>query len=351
MNVRLLILSAIVILMLGGCRKDPHMQVYIDNMNAEKRLLEDTMYDLQYDYENKVAEVEKLRQELEKVKSGGTSVLSSPDSSSSGGQSGSDAPRDLFPETPDLKPPTIDPGTPSESKAGSGGGGEKKKPSQNDADEDNLQPPQLDLGKEKSVSAAAMPLNQQITRLYVNPARTGGLQRDQRPGDDGVVLVVEPRNNENTFVPVAGRISVVLLDPESRRRVARWEFSKEQIAVALQKNRSTRGIELKMPWQDTPPTESRVHLFVRYWLPDGQAVQGDREITLAPHGQLTARWTPRTEKRTDPPSRRVNVAEKQDTAAPAAANDAQGRNETTDPQNVVPPHAKQARLPQWRPYR
>ena len=70
MNVRLLLLPAIVVVLLTGCRKDPYMQVYIDNMNAEKRMLEDTLYDLQYDYDSKVAEVEKLRKELEQSQIG-----------------------------------------------------------------------------------------------------------------------------------------------------------------------------------------------------------------------------------------------------------------------------------------
>ncbi len=351
MNVRLLILPVIVILMLGGCRKDPHMQVYIDNMNAEKRLLEDTMYDLQYDYEDKVAEVEKLRQELEALKSGDPSVLSQPDASSSSDRSGNAAPRDLFPGVPDLKPPTIKQGTPS----GSGSGSGKKKPARSDGEEeDGLEPPKLDLGTEGSVSAAAVPLDQRIASVYVNPSRTGGLQRDQRAGDDGVVLVFEPRNKANEFVPAAGRVSVVLLDPETRRRVARWEFSEEQTAEALQKARTTRGIELKMPWKGTPPDKSRLHLFVRYWLPGGKTVQGDRKITIAPHGQLTSRWTPRTENRPAPPSRRVNVAEKQDGAAPAdAKSDAQTQDhpDAADPPRAAAPHARQARLPQWRPYR
>ena len=75
-------------------------------MNAEKRLLEDTMYDLQYDYDTKVAEVEKLRQELEELRAGGASRLSSPGSSREG--TGSGGTRELYPEIPDLSPPTID---------------------------------------------------------------------------------------------------------------------------------------------------------------------------------------------------------------------------------------------------
>ena len=55
MSVRLLLTAGLATLLLGGCRNDPHMQLYIDNVNAEKRLLEDTLYDLQYDYECKIA--------------------------------------------------------------------------------------------------------------------------------------------------------------------------------------------------------------------------------------------------------------------------------------------------------
>ena len=314
------------------------MQVYIDNMNAEKRLLEDTMYDLQYDYDTKVAEVEKLRQELEELQ-GGTS---SREGSGSGGT------RELYPEIPDLSPPTIDQGSPS----GEGTGGDAPG---GDVEMDDLEPPKLDLGTEKdSLSVVPMPLDQQVTKLHVHPTHTGGLQQDKKPGDDGIVVVFEPRNREDDFVPMASRVSVVLLDPETRERVARWELSKEQTEVALQKARTGRGIELHMPWQDTPPSKSRLHLFVRYWLPDGTAVQGDREITITPNGQLAARWTPRTEQRPAPP-RRLNVADTLDqtTEATGSSPDSSQRSDARDtPRSQdTPPTARQAQLPQWRPFR
>ena len=53
MSVRFLLTSAIILTLLRRCRPNPHLQVYIDSMNAEKRLLEDTLYELQYDYETK----------------------------------------------------------------------------------------------------------------------------------------------------------------------------------------------------------------------------------------------------------------------------------------------------------
>lgn len=344
MNVRLLLLPAVVLLLLTGCRKDPYMQVYIDNMNAEKRMLEDTLYDLQYDYEQKVAEVDQLRDELEAMQAGGSSVLA-PGSDRSGSGGGESTPRDRFPEDYNLDLPDldIDQGTPS-------GPDEQDRTPPDDAG-----PPPLDLGEDETFSALPVPLNQDITRLYLNAAHTGGLDQDEQPGDDGIVVVFQPRNDDDEFVPSAGRVSVVLLDPETRQRVARWEISKEETEMALQKARAARGIELSMPWNDTPPAKSRLHLFVRYWLADGQAIQADREITITPSGQLAARWTPRTEQRSDPPQR-LQMAEDGGRTAPLTNDpDASGApsrwNAARSESSATGPPARQAGLPRWRPYR
>ena len=114
MSVRFLLTAGLATLLLGGCRNDPHMQVYIDNVNAEKRLLEDTLYDLQYDYECKIQEVEKLRSEVTQLKSGATTGgTSRPATGSSRKSDTPSAPGDkMFPDIPDLKPPTVEPGTP-----------------------------------------------------------------------------------------------------------------------------------------------------------------------------------------------------------------------------------------------
>ena len=220
---------------------------------------------------------------------------------------------------------------------------------------DDLEPPQLDLGDGAPLSTIPLPADQQITSLHLDPTLTGGLQQDEQPGDDGIVVVFQPRNADNHFVPTPGRVSVVLLDPETRRRVARWEISEQQTQVALQQSRAGRGIELNMPWQDKPPLQSHLHLFVRYWLPDGKAVQADREITITPNGQLAARWTPRTEQRPDSP-KRWNVADNQEPApaspAPRSAHSRlQDGWETSHTPGTTTPAPRQAGLPQWRPYR
>ncbi len=153
-----------------GCRNNPHTQLYIDNVNAEKRLLEDQLYELQFDYEAKIDELEQLREDNARLRQGdgvlpsdsrrpSSSVLGSgtpgaaPNGSSAIGSgvtgNGSESPIPI----PDLGPPKIEPGDTVDPPAGnseeSGDGG-----ATGDGLE-NLAPPKLDFGTEAGEPTAA----------------------------------------------------------------------------------------------------------------------------------------------------------------------------------------------------
>jgi hypothetical protein len=150
MSMRLLLAAGLATLLLGGCRYDPHMQLYIDNVNAEKRLLEDTLWDLQYDYECKIQEVDKLRGELAQLKSGETTAGSRRSETPS-------APGERpFPGIPELEPPTVEPGVPEPAR-------DSQEPAPRKLDDlDDLEPPTLDLGDEKrDLSAGPKPVPHQ----------------------------------------------------------------------------------------------------------------------------------------------------------------------------------------------
>lgn len=145
MNVRLLLSAMLWVLLLSGCRRDPYTRIYIENMNAEKRLLEDTLYELQYDYETKVAEVERLRERLEELKSGGAGAT---ETGNSNERSRGREPRDLFPRIPDLKPPTVESGgegeTESQGEESEPGSGPNEQSKPQPEDESPV-PPKLEL--------------------------------------------------------------------------------------------------------------------------------------------------------------------------------------------------------------
>ena len=161
MSVRFLLTAGLTLSLLCGCRRDPRMQVYIENVNAEKRMLEDTLYDLQYDYETKLKEVERLQAEVARLK--GTST----GGSATGGAAKVKAPSapgsDLFPDIPELKPPTVESGTPDTEKTTPGNvkttpnqGKSPPKPSPRELEDmDDLEPPKLELPEENGTESVA----------------------------------------------------------------------------------------------------------------------------------------------------------------------------------------------------
>jgi hypothetical protein len=342
---------------LAGCRTAPYVNSHLETVNSEYRQLEDYVYCLEEDNA-------RLQRQLEDCKAArpGTG------DSSSGEREG------LFRrklrstpngDSPELAPPTIDPGTPSDPSDPAETPPRRStlnKPAADDPPENlDLAPPSIELPAPESAPKPteppatlpapakpeplppATPTDTKITHLFLNPIMTGGSDLDSRPGDDGLSVVIEPRNAADEYVPQAGTISIVVLDPSKageEARVARWNFDLSATQQKLKTSSAARGIQLQMPWPATPPTAERLQLFVRYETADGRKLQTDREIFLASPGQLSQRWTPRPAERQRPagsePTPQVAL-QPQPASAPSPANPAAAPN-------LLAP-------PTWSPYR
>ncbi|HTN77440.1 MAG TPA: hypothetical protein VL096_19410, partial [Pirellulaceae bacterium] len=151
----------------------------------------------------------------------------------------------------------------------------------------------------KKIPADAEAIDPQVSRLFINPFHTTGIDTDQQPGDDAIKVLFEPRNAAERFVPLAGEVSIVLLDPAKSgdaARVARWDLSKQRVGEGLIEARPQHGIKLELPWPEQPPQHGKLSLFVRYTSPDGQTTEATSDIFVSVAGQLSQRWTPRHEK-------------------------------------------------------
>jgi hypothetical protein len=333
---RLPAIVALGLLALAGCRTAPYVNSHLETVNAEYRQLEDYVYCLE-------DENAKLTRELEACKEGRPGVTP-PERGERGGlfrrnlrgRPGSE-------DSPELSPPTIDPGTmeppaievpdipsetpPRRSTLNRPAGEAGETPEKLDLDPPSVELPAPESSEPTPARPAApepipstKPADTKITHLHLSPVMTGGADLDGRPGDDGLTVVIEPRNAGDEFVPEAGAVSVVVLDPSKAgeaARVARWNFAAAETREKLASSAAARGIRLQMPWPATPPASQRLHLFVRYETADGRQLQTDREIFLTPQGQVSERWTPRPVERqrpaaTPPPQ----VAQQPKTAVP-----------------------------------
>jgi hypothetical protein len=211
---------------------------------------------------------------------------------------------------------------------------------------DNLPAPSAPAAPARPESLPpSSPTDTKITHIFLNPILTGGANLDSTPGDDGLSVVVEPRNAADEYVPRAGAVSIVVLDPSKageEARVARWNFDLAATQQKLQTGAAPRGIKLQLPWPAGAPASERLHLFVRYETADGRLVQTDREVFLTPPGQLSQRWTPRPADRQRP----AIAAERASAEPPQIARQPQ-------PGPALPSGAAPNLLapPTWSPYR
>jgi hypothetical protein len=134
-----------------------------------------------------------------------------------------------------------------------------------------------------------------VGQVVINRMLTGAFSAQGKSGDDGVLVVLEPRDSKGRRLEAPGEVAVVLLDPAKtgdQARVARWDFPASETAKLFRGSGIARGMYIECPWPDNPPQNNRLHLFVRYTTRDGRKLQVDQPIEIAPPGEKTARWTP-----------------------------------------------------------
>jgi hypothetical protein len=327
------VLWAMSIASLAGCSGGPALNAHVETLNNEYRHLEDEMFALQAENQKLCNEVELLERELERSRggsySGGSGLFRRTPRPPA--RSGSEPGIDLSPPviegpgsdmSPSLEPPEISPpsGIPPPRKAtprpstlnkpltiepemepaaGGNSGPSIHRPTLDAPPPAMEAPPATDdlpLPPKPKPTSPPEPVDPRVTHVFLNPTLTGGSDFDQRPGDDGLSILIEPRNGKEQFVPQAGAVSVAVIDPAQSgeaARIARWDFEASAMLQKLQQAGAADGIHLQLPWPAARPEHSRLRLFVRYETADGRKLQTDRDIHIALPGQFTQTWTPR----------------------------------------------------------
>ena len=368
---RLILLVAVAITVATGCQTSPRINRHIETLNGEKRILEDELYELEYDYEDALEELEQLRSENARLHQ---RLGTLPDARPSSAPRRSESNKKSSSSGPDLAPPMIDEGLLTEPKIEipDQPPGQRNLPAPRssspapavpmtfrppappdpaDVIKLALDPPGLaTTQKRQNISSsdqASMDIGDpRVTHLYVNPLLTGGSDFDHQPGDDGVVIALEPRNQNNGFVPLAGPISVVLVDPtrdDGSARVARWDLEAQDTQQAIQASNSLQGIQLRLPWPDGIPDNSRLQLFVRYVTVDGRQLEASRDIFVTLPGQYSQRWTPRSSGRTT----MSDARQSQDVQPVGHVEEIQSTHEPT----ISPSDSTSENAPSWQPLR
>ena len=272
--------SLSLLLAAAGCRRDPALQVYIDQMNAEKRMLENRLNELQFELEAKERELDRYRRLAgEEISEQDRSERSRP--------------------VPRLELPAP----------------RRREREEQDEDSDvpdlDLSPPMIDPGEKtgeqrrSSTSVASTRTSSQakgIVRLSIDRNRTGGVDRDALPGHDAMRVVLQTLDADGNYQPIPAPIELELLERGNGTSVAVWRFTAKEVELEMARADAIEGLTLGVSLPKRPRATRQYRLVVRYLGPAGK-IEADMPIELEPNAQRTSRWTPRRDGAGEPEAR------------------------------------------------
>lgn len=151
-------------------------------------------------------------------------------------------------------------------------------------------------GTSRLVPAKPRVTDRRIVELGFHPSLTRSIDLDGAPGDDGVILVLQPKNATGQMVDEYAKLTIVVLDPalpETRARIGFHEYTPDEVRAKMKPMGAQQGIHLQLPWNGPNPRADRVIVFAKYTFSNEQEVIGSREIMLSNNANFKTVWTPR----------------------------------------------------------
>lgn len=111
---------------------------------------------------------------------------------------------------------------------------------------------------------------------------TGGVDEDGILGDEGLMVVVLPRDEDGAAVKVPGRLQIAAWEVTPagiKSPIGNWEVPAEKVRPTWRAGFVSTGYFVAVPWQTYPSTE-KVRIAVRFTTLDGRAFEADKDIVV-----------------------------------------------------------------------
>lgn len=126
---------------------------------------------------------------------------------------------------------------------------------------------------------------------------TGGVDEDDLPGDESLMVVIIPRDSDKSEVKVPARAQIAAweITPQGiKNPIGSWDIPAERLRPTWRNGLVSTGYFVGIPWQTFPTTE-RVRVAVRLTTTDGQAFEADRDLSVRPVPQAVPRTGPQVQ--------------------------------------------------------
>ena len=152
------------------------------------------------------------------------------------------------------------------------------------------------IGKPQLIS---QPADTRVVEIGFHPTLCRGGNREADPTEDGLRLVMQPKNQLSEFLQQPAGMTLVVVDParpEGQSKIGRWTWTAEEMQASLEPIGVSQGFHLAVAWQSIRPTSKSVQVHVRYEMADGRRLVNQKEITLYSPSVGSDAWTPRVPK-------------------------------------------------------
>lgn len=130
----------------------------------------------------------------------------------------------------------------------------------------------------------------QVARIEVQPWLTGGIDQDEAPGDDALVVQFMPRDADGEIVKLPGDVTIRVTDPGAAngdQTVGTWTFTPEQCRDGWTRGWMGGGFQFTLPWENSPRS-SRLAVHVDYQTPDGRSFTDTTLVKVHPTPEALA---------------------------------------------------------------
>jgi hypothetical protein len=111
---------------------------------------------------------------------------------------------------------------------------------------------------------------------------TGGYDDDHCPGDEGLQVVLEPKDCDGHTIKTPGALHVEALEINAeglKIPVSTWDVPPAQLQRTWRSGFISTGYFVVLPWQNWPSSE-RMRVTARFLLADGRIFEADKDITI-----------------------------------------------------------------------
>jgi hypothetical protein len=113
---------------------------------------------------------------------------------------------------------------------------------------------------------------------------TGGVDDDGAPGDECLMVVIVPTDEDRSAVKVPARATVAAWEVTTqgiKTPIGAWEVPADRLRPTWRSGLLATGYFVSLPWQ-TYPTTNKVRVAVRLTTTDGRVFEADRDVLVNP---------------------------------------------------------------------